>query len=79
MGDEDANFVSEEAVDGLIDQMATNVSVHSAQRIVHQINVGVDVEATSQIDPGLLTATEGDSFFAHSRLIAEWEQLHISI
>ena len=73
MSDEDSDLAPEKAVDGLVDQMTTNVSVHGTQRIVHQINVGVDVETSSQIHPSLLATTEGDAFFTHGCFIAGWK------
>lgn len=45
----------------LFKQVLPNVSVHSAEGIIKQVDVGVCVHRPSKVNPGLLTAGEGDA------------------
>lgn len=78
MSDQHTDLVSKKCVDGLIKQMPANVRVDSTKWVVQQVNVCVDIEATSQVDSGLLAPAEGNTSFTHSRLITVRKETEIS-
>ena len=79
MSDQNSNFVSEESVDGLVEEMTSYMSVDCAQWVIHQINVGVHVETASQVDPGLLPAAQLDTPLAHQSSISLWKETQIPV
>ncbi len=51
-------------------QVLCNCGVEAAQRIIHQVDVGVCIQRTGQVDSGLLAATQIDAFFANHCVFA---------
>lgn len=70
MRNKNANLVPQVAFDASVEQMTTDVSVNGAQRIIHQVDVCIDVKSSSQADSSLLPAAERHSSLPHWREVS---------
>jgi hypothetical protein len=79
VGGKDATLILEETKNGIIEDMTANMSVNSAERVVHKNDIGVEVDRSGDIETLLLTSRDGNTTFADFRHIAIGKHIEICL
>ena len=77
--DEDDGLASrpEIALDRILEERAANVRVHSGERVVHDDNVGVEVEGAGDVHALLLTTAEVDALLTDLGLVTGGQSVEV--
>ena len=72
-------LILEKAKNGVIEDVASDVSVDGAERIVHEYDVGIEVNSSGNVKTLLLTTRDGNTTFTNLRHITVREHINIRL
>lgn len=72
-------LVAQVPANAVVEQLLSYMGVDGGQGIVQQVDVGLLVDGSGQVDPSPLPAAERDSPFAHDRLVGVREEREVPL
>src|SRR5450759_5489728 len=67
----------EQATDGIVHNVPTNMSNDSRKWVVHENNLGIEVDCTSDVQTLFLTSRNGDTSLTNLRLVTMGKHFEI--
>ena len=79
MSGQNTALILEKAKNSVIEDVASDMSVDGAERIVHEYDVGIEVNSSGNVKTLLLTTRDGNTTFTNLRHITVGEHINIRL